>query len=1013
MQPGSLTVFLLLLFVLFFPPKINAGPTDFSVSHYTSESGLPQNSVKGLEMDRHGFLWVVTESGIVRFDGQRFIALDRSLYPQLPANRMTRLGLATDRLIYFGDEYTRLYTFNAYNQPVRAKYEITERLCMSEYLYERLPLERRKEVDLENIYIEEHDEHENEVLSFRIRGTSRGFVGLNRIEVMYIQEGQRIWRKSIKDCSMTAQTSFGRLSENLYYIDTDYNIKQVDIKGNISKVTLRGIDQKARERYPYPYSFFEQEDQLYLLYDKGIYKLSATGANELTGDLMLETDIQNIRVYRNYPDCNLQVIGSGTHGLYLFHKKQFKTLTFENGTGNFYPQAPYGDSGALTIFGLIYPHSSRLNYPFEMQGNRSILLDSRGHYWINKTDIHLKTYSAHVTELDEHLKPIRTIRNLYGIDCYRETPDGNIWMSLFQGRQLGKLSGDSIAWLKKVWPANTFITFLPENNEEFWVAGNYTLMKLNVLTGKEQHYKSLEQFKVRTLYFDHNKVLLIGTEGNGFFALKKGKLYQFPLGKNGGLNTVHTFIEDKSGFMWMTTNNGLFRCLKADIDNFIAGKTTYIYYQCFKRESGFNTNEFNGACTPSAIVLGNGKFSFPSLDGLVQFYPDSVKEVLPVNKIIVDKLLVDGKQQLLTGNTINIDPSFKYLEVQISSPYFGNAANQLLEYRLNGLDNTWHPLKEDNTVVFNNLAHGHYNLQFRKRSGFGYNNFITTGIPLSVKPFFYQTWYFLLLLALVLVLAIYLVIRVRYTYLVRRNKDLEREVSQRTLKLKQANTLKEKMLMMVGHDLQSPLHFLGYLSESISEALVSEQHKKAGHEMKNTTKNIYAFVDEFNLWARVQDEQFNVKKTTFSLNALLNELQLFFKEILLLNHNALECTTEEEYELYTNRELLKAVLRNLVDNANKYTHHGTIHIHCKKDSDTTCSICVSDTGDGISPESLIKINNLIRSAGTVADFDSGDRLGYQLIIDFTTRLNAHIAIDSKEDKGTTVLISGIVLHRGS
>jgi signal transduction histidine kinase len=231
------------------------------------------------------------------------------------------------------------------------------------------------------------------------------------------------------------------------------------------------------------------------------------------------------------------------------------------------------------------------------------------------------------------------------------------------------------------------------------------------------------------------------------------------------------------------------------------------------------------------------------------------------------------------------------------------------------------------------------------------------------------------------------------------------------LKLKQANALKEKMLMMVGHDLQSPLHFLGYLSETISEALISEQHKKAGHEMKNTTKNIYAFVDEFNLWARVQDEQFNVQKITFSLNMLLNELQLFFKDILLLNRNTLECTTEEEYELHTNRELLKAVLRNLVDNANKYTHNGTIHIHCKKDSDTTCSICVSDTGDGISPESLVKINNLITSAETIADFDSGDRLGYQLIIDFANRLNAHVTIDSEEDKGTTVLISGLVLHQ--
>ncbi len=82
----------------------------------------------------------------------------------------------------------------------------------------------------------------------------------------------------------------------------------------------------------------------------------------------------------------------------------------------------------------------------------------------------------------------------------------------------------------------------------------------------------------------------------------------------------------------------------------------------------------------------------------MQFYPDSINEVLPVSKIFVDKLLIDGKPQLLAGNRINIDPSFKYLEVQVASPYFGHPANQMLEYRLNGLDGTWQPLKEDNTV---------------------------------------------------------------------------------------------------------------------------------------------------------------------------------------------------------------------------------------------------------------------------------------------------------------------------
>ncbi len=109
--------------------------------------------------------------------------------------------------------------------------------------------------------------------------------------------------------------------------------------------------------------------------------------------------------------------------------------------------------------------------------------------------------------------------------------------------------------------------------------------------------------------------------------------------------------------------------------------------------------------------------------------------------------------------------------------------------------------------MFNNLAYGKYNLQFRKRAGFGDNNFVTNSVLLSVKPFFYQTIYFKAALLIAMCLLVFLIVKLRYAYLVKRNKALEQEVEQRTLHLRSANHLKEKILMMVGHDLQSTLTF--------------------------------------------------------------------------------------------------------------------------------------------------------------------------------------------------------------
>lgn len=44
----------------------------FSIKHYTSKNGLPQNSIRSMVMDNDRFIWLTTEGGLVRFDGQFF-----------------------------------------------------------------------------------------------------------------------------------------------------------------------------------------------------------------------------------------------------------------------------------------------------------------------------------------------------------------------------------------------------------------------------------------------------------------------------------------------------------------------------------------------------------------------------------------------------------------------------------------------------------------------------------------------------------------------------------------------------------------------------------------------------------------------------------------------------------------------------------------------------------------------------------------------------------------------------
>ena len=46
---------------------------------WTTENGLPQNSIRDILQTSDGYLWLATEGGLVRFDGARFVVFDRSV----------------------------------------------------------------------------------------------------------------------------------------------------------------------------------------------------------------------------------------------------------------------------------------------------------------------------------------------------------------------------------------------------------------------------------------------------------------------------------------------------------------------------------------------------------------------------------------------------------------------------------------------------------------------------------------------------------------------------------------------------------------------------------------------------------------------------------------------------------------------------------------------------------------------------------------------------------------------
>jgi Signal transduction histidine kinase len=961
-------------------------------THYNNENGLPQNSVKFAEMDNDGYLWLATESGIVRYDGQRFRVFDNS-NSLLARNRYLAMGKDDEGRIYCVDDYLNISWYNKTTGFTRPEYIRFRVRATADGL---IDLDKVHTGALAPILINYRNRFDGDMLYHAI-GKQKGFVVIMQRYAAYVSGGSVRWMDSL-DCNVHIVNGLGVMGEQLCYLNNNMELILVDTNGLRTKKKLPvPVPRKTVLAHYIDVAFYRQQQQLLLDLGGDIYELALNGG-ELTCKLLIQAQHIPFRhCVRYHPQQGLLIIGSRTDGLYVFKKQQLATISNQPGALQaFYALAPYGNNQVFTSYGVspAFQPPPRISI---VQGRLGILFDSNKHYWYSD--------GYTVFETDTLFNILRAVTIQYRFVCAQEDDTGRVW--LIHGEVgFGYIEGDRFqSYALDSVEGKSIISFVPAGNQTFWLVGKGLCMWLDVKTGTQKRYHAFDSIELRTVSFDKQGNLWLGSYGQGYFLYRNGRFTKMPEDEAQSLKFVHCFLEDHKGYMWMTTNNGLFQCAINDLYDYADGKNGRVYHHYYGKEAGLKSSEFNGGCTPSGLQLGNGQFAFPSMDGIVVFDPDSINALLPAGKLFIEQVLLDGVA-VNGASLLNIPPSFKRLELTVSTPYFGNPRNLHIQYNIRGLDDNWYPVGENNRIVLNQLSHGAYTLRLRKLSGFGADSYVITELPFTVKPFFYQTWWFLVLMGIGLALLVFGAVKIRHQHLVQQRNRLEAEVKDRTSELVYHNKLLEKLALMIAHDLKSPLHFLSRVSVHLHKKIEQEKlHtiSRASSDIKNTAEQVYQFVDGFSLWASSFGEGFTIHKTSFALDDLLQELSLFFKEMLEAKGNRLFIASPADYMLHTDRNLLKTILRNIIDNANKHGQHCTISISVRNTEQSTF-ISIKDTGEGMHAPVLKRIQDRIAQASTAAGIERNSRLGYQMIIDFAHRLSAKLEVESEPGKGTVVTL---------
>lgn len=215
-----------------------------------------------------------------------------------------------------------------------------------------------------------------------------------------------------------------------------------------------------------------------------------------------------------------------------------------------------------------------------------------------------------------------------------------------------------------------------------------------------------------------------------------------------------------------------------------------------------------------------------------------------------------------------------------------------------------------------------------------------------------------------------------------------------------ANAAKTRFLAAASHDLRQPLHTMSMLSAALTLRDLDEKSKTIASKMNIAMGDLSSELDSLLDISKLDAGVMQVHTTQFQLSELLDRVTSNYTE--LANRKNLELTNSADNSIYleTDKTLLERVIRNLLDNAIKYTDAGDISVVANKHN-RFCTITISDTGIGIPKheqhrvrEEFYQLNNHER------DRQKGLGLGLSIVWRLIPLLEATLSMHSEVSVGT-------------
>lgn len=361
---------------------------------------------------------------------------------------------------------------------------------------------------------------------------------------------------------------------------------------------------------------------------------------------------------------------------------------------------------------------------------------------------------------------------------------------------------------------------------------------------------------VRCMVLQKDNRLWAGSTGLEEMWMEKGQIKKRRILPQLAEQRIYLLFPDKAGNTWIGAENGLYR---------------YLWQE--QRLEWFNVTDQvqNKLFHPGAFYASsNGYVYLGGFNGLNYLIPEKIMSAPPALKVIIEKVRINGADSLYymgQASTLRLPAQQHAVEITFAAPYFKNTQAIQYRYMLKGLDTGWINTGRNNSVRFSALPAGYYS--FRVEASLDNKNWYAAvqDFPFHIYPPFWATWWFRLLVIAGIIFMVYAWMQIRIR-MVKRKAGIREQISELEVKALRAqmnphfifNAMNSIQHFTLQNDTDNANKYISMFSKLLRLVLHHTQHSKISLEHEIELQHLYLALEglrmgtDFNYCITVEED---------------------------------------------------------------------------------------------------------------------------------------------------------------